>query len=68
MQFGKLFAVFQQHPADPNKTVVSVFMTLAVESNILVKRQEYAQVPVLQESGAGPSPCRQEQLQLRASR
>jgi hypothetical protein len=47
MQFGKLFAVFQQHPADPNKTVVSVFMTLAVESNILVKRREYAQVPVL---------------------
>jgi hypothetical protein len=47
MQFGKLFAVFQPHPADPNKTVVSVFMTLAVESNILVKRREYAQVPVL---------------------
>ena len=47
MQFGKLFAVFQQHPADPNKTVVSVFMTLAVESNVLVKRREYAQVPVL---------------------
>ena len=56
MQFGKLFAVFQQHPADPNKTVVSVFMTLAVESNILVKRREYAQVPV-PESGAGPSPA-----------
>jgi hypothetical protein len=47
MQFGKLFAVFQQHPADPNRTVVTVFMTLAVESNILVKRREYAQVPVL---------------------
>jgi hypothetical protein len=47
MQFGKLVAVFQQHPADASKTVVSVFMSLAVESNILVKRQEYAQVPVL---------------------
>jgi hypothetical protein len=47
MQFGKLIAVFQQHPADANKTIVSVFMSLAVESNILVKRQEYAQVPVL---------------------
>jgi hypothetical protein len=47
MQFGKLFAVFQQHPGDPNKTVVTVFMTLAVESNILIKRREYAQVPVL---------------------
>jgi hypothetical protein len=47
MQFGKLLAVFQQHPNDPNKTVATVYMSLAVESNILVKRREYAQVPVL---------------------
>jgi hypothetical protein len=47
MQFGKLIAVFQQHPADPNRTVATVFMSLAVESNILVKRKEYAKVPVL---------------------
>jgi len=47
MQFGKLIAVFQQHPSDPNKTVASVFMSLAVESNVLIKRREYAQVPVL---------------------
>jgi hypothetical protein len=47
MQFGKLLAVLQQHPGDAGKTVVTVFMALAVESNILVKRKEYAQVPVL---------------------
>jgi hypothetical protein len=47
MQFGKLIAIFQQHPADPSKTVVTVLMSLAVESNVLVKRREYAQVPVL---------------------
>jgi hypothetical protein len=47
MQFGKLIAVFQQHPSDPNKTVATVFVTLAVESNVLIKRREYAQVPVL---------------------
>jgi hypothetical protein len=47
MQFGKLIAIFQQHPSDPNKTVASVFMSLAVESNVLIKRREYAQVPVL---------------------
>ena len=47
MEFGKLLAVFQQHPSDPSKTVATVFMSLAVESNILVKRKEYAQVPVL---------------------
>jgi hypothetical protein len=47
MQFGKLIAIFQQHPSDPNKTVASVFMSLAVESNVLIKRREYVQVPVL---------------------
>jgi hypothetical protein len=47
MQFGKLIAVFQQHPGDANKTVATVYMSLAIESNILVKRREYAQVPVL---------------------
>jgi len=47
MQFGKLMAIAQQHPTDPGKTVATVFMTLAVESNILTKRKEYAQVPVL---------------------
>ena len=47
MQFGKLLAVFQPHPSDAGKTVVSVFMALAIESNILAKRKEYLQVPVL---------------------
>jgi hypothetical protein len=47
MQFGKLIAVFQQHPANPNMTVATVFMSLAVESNVLLKRREYAGIPVL---------------------
>jgi hypothetical protein len=47
MQFGKLLAVFQRHPADPKRTVVSVFTALAIESNILGKRKEYGKVPVL---------------------
>jgi hypothetical protein len=47
MQFGKLLAVFQQAPDDPSKTVVTVFMTLAIESNVLDKRKEFAMVPVL---------------------
>jgi hypothetical protein len=47
MQFGKLLAVFQQHPSDAAKTVVSVYMTLAVESNVLSKRREFASMPVL---------------------
>ena len=47
MQFGKLLAVFQQHPADANQTVVTVFMALAVETNIFLKKKEFSNVPVL---------------------
>ena len=47
MQFGKLLAVFQQHPTDPKQTVVTVFMALGVESSLLGKKKEYSKVPVL---------------------
>ena len=47
MQFGKLLAVFQQHPTDANQTVVTVFMALAVETGILAKKKEFMKVPVL---------------------
>jgi hypothetical protein len=47
MQFGKLLAVFQQFPGDPGKAAVTVFLALAIESNVLGKRKEFALVPVL---------------------
>jgi hypothetical protein len=47
IQFGKLLAVFQQFPADPSRTVATVFMAIAVESSTLDKKKEYASVPVL---------------------
>jgi hypothetical protein len=47
MQFGKLVAVFQSHPSDASKTVVTVFVSIAVESNILTKRKDFASIPVL---------------------
>ncbi len=47
MQFGKLLAVFQQHPTDANQTIVTVFIALAVESSILAKKKEFTKVPVL---------------------
>jgi hypothetical protein len=47
MQFGKLLAVFQRHPTDPNQTIVTVFMALAVESSITGKKKEFMKVPVL---------------------
>jgi hypothetical protein len=47
MQFGKLLAVFQPLPGDPSKTVATVFMALAIESNVLDKKKDFASVPVL---------------------
>lgn len=47
MEFGKLVAVFQQHPADASKTVATVYIALAIESSILGKRSEFSKVPVL---------------------
>jgi hypothetical protein len=47
MQFGKMLAIFQQHPTDSGKTVATVFMVLAIESNILSKRKEFATMPIL---------------------
>jgi hypothetical protein len=47
MQFGKLLAVLQAHPADANKTVATVFMVLGVETDVLQQKKEFANVPVL---------------------
>lgn len=47
MQFGKLLAVFQAHPDDSGKTVVSVFTALAIESSLLGKQKQFANVPIL---------------------
>jgi hypothetical protein len=47
LQFGKLIAVFQRHPADANQTIATIFMALAVESSVLGKKKEFAKVPVL---------------------
>src|SRR5262245_38378807 len=47
LQFGKLLAVFQRHPTDANQTIVTVFMSLAVESSLLGKKKEFMKVPVL---------------------
>jgi hypothetical protein len=47
MKFGKFFAVFQAHPSDPGKTVVTAFMTLAIKASVLDEKREFDKVPVL---------------------
>lgn len=47
MQFGKLLAVLQPNPSDRTKTVVSVFMALGIETDVLQQKKEFANIPVL---------------------
>jgi hypothetical protein len=47
MKFGKLLAVFQNHPSDANKTVVTAFMSLAIKARVLDEKRDYENVPVL---------------------
>jgi hypothetical protein len=47
MKFGKFFAVFQADPADPNKTVVTAFMSLAIKGSVLDEKRGFEKVPVL---------------------
>jgi hypothetical protein len=47
MKFGKLLAVFQAQPTDPNKTVVTAFMSLAIKASVLDEKRGFENVPVL---------------------
>jgi hypothetical protein len=47
MQFGKLMAVLQEHPPDTRMTVTTVFMVLAIETDVLERKREFETVPVL---------------------
>ncbi len=47
MRFGKFFAVFQGHPTDAGKTIVTAFMALAIKASVLDEKRGYENVPVL---------------------
>ncbi len=47
MKFGKLLAVFQNHPGDAGKTVVTAFMSLAIKARVLDEKRSFEKVPVL---------------------
>ena len=47
MQFGKLVAVLQAHPGDVGKTVASVFVVLAIETDVLELKKDFGRYPVL---------------------
>jgi hypothetical protein len=47
MEFGKLLALFQADPADPQHTVVTCFVTIAVKASLFEMKKEFEKVPVL---------------------
>jgi hypothetical protein len=47
MKYGKFLAVFQNHPTDASRTVVTAFMTLAIKADVLDEKRGYERVPVL---------------------
>jgi hypothetical protein len=47
IQSGKLLAILQEDPTDAGRTVATVFLMLAVETDVLSKKKEFEAVPVL---------------------
>ena len=47
LRFGKFLAVFQPMPTDPQKTIVTAYVALAIKGDVLDRKAEYARVPVL---------------------
>ena len=47
LRFGTFVAVAQPAPDDPNRTIVTTFLALAVKADVLDRKQDYARVPVL---------------------
>ncbi len=47
LRFGKFLAVLQPMPNDPQKTVVTTYVALAIKGDVLDRKAEYARVPVL---------------------
>jgi hypothetical protein len=47
LRFGKFLAVFQQHPADADKTIATAYVALAIKAKVLENRKEYESVPIL---------------------
>ena len=49
MRFGKLMAMFQQNPSEPNSAIATVMIAVAVSSNTVDSKKKYQDVPVLKQ-------------------
>ena len=46
-RFGKFLALLQPHPSDPNRTIATAYVALAIKAKVLESKKEYEQVPIL---------------------
>ena len=44
---GKILAVIQQHPTDANASVATLFLALAIRSDVLGKQRDFLKAPIL---------------------
>jgi hypothetical protein len=47
IQSGKILAVIQENPADRNAAIATVYLTLAIRSDILTKQRDFLGAPIL---------------------
>jgi hypothetical protein len=47
LKFGKFLAVIQRDPTDPNRTMATAYIALAVKARIIENKKKYENVPVL---------------------
>jgi hypothetical protein len=47
MQFGKFLAVFQGNPEEPNETIITAYIALALKARLLEQAKKYGNVPIL---------------------
>jgi hypothetical protein len=44
---GKILAVIQEHPADRNTAIATVYLALAIRSDVLTKQRDFLSAPIL---------------------
>jgi hypothetical protein len=44
---GKILAVIQQHPSDRNASIVTLYLALAIRSDVLTKQRDFLNAPIL---------------------
>jgi hypothetical protein len=44
---GKILAVIQEHPSDPKASIATVYLALAIRSDMLTKQRDFLKAPIL---------------------